>query len=853
MRNNELRASLIKHAKTVSATVTACVTILLILQPWRHAVEHRSQDAQHTASLSTAVDTAPEQAQPSPTQATPQVQVTAEKKPAAAPETSAPETAQATTPAGPEPADKPEPELAAAESSAEDQDGGPDTGGEIRLAARSASPASVPLPEKPETEIAAQLPEEEPGIIPLPVKRDGVAITIATAPDDPDTLENQALEPLLAYKVSNDDIERLKDFVKLTYKQKYSQARPLIEKMEDPVAAKFALWYYYRKRAPDTTADEIIAFLDDNPRWPSRDVLEESAEDALFWREEDPKRILAYFKDKQPTSGVGFAALGTALIETGDKKKGAEHIRKAWRKYPLTAAIEKRIRKLRVLDADDHRARADYLLMQDNRRYIGAVKRVLPQIDKKWKKSLKARIATVKRARNAGTLLTHLDPKIKREPPVLFARIQWLRRADNDKKVWSLLRSAPKSAEKLVDPNEWWDEREIQVRLAMNEGKFKTAYALAAGHGEGLDHWDLSDAEFLAGWIALRFLNRPKDAHKHFSAASAAGGLPKRRSRAAYWLGRTELELGNKTAATARFAEGAQHHHTFYGQLAHQMIASSAAKVAYRPFVRPTDREIEGFAKQDVMKAVILTHKADFENLMSVFLYDLARDIESAPEMTLLCELAAQIAPRNRAVRMAKIAINRDFPVEQYAYPNALPVFKTLAEGEEIDNALIHALTRQESEFNTSIVSSAGAVGLMQLLPSTAKMVARWHGEKYSKKNLSADPAYNVSLGTAFLHRLISNYDGSYMMALAGYNAGPGRIRQWVRKFGDPREEKVDPIDWIERIPYNETRNYVHKILESAQVYRSRLRGKQTPLQLAEDLHRGRKDKPKFLHGVASN
>jgi soluble lytic murein transglycosylase len=202
---------------------------------------------------------------------------------------------------------------------------------------------------------------------------------------------------------------------------------------------------------------------------------------------------------------------------------------------------------------------------------------------------------------------------------------------------------------------------------------------------------------------------------------------------------------------------------------------------------------------------------------------------------------------------MAKIAINRDFPVEQYAYPNALPDFKTLAEGEEIDNALIHALTRQESEFNTSIVSSAGAVGLMQLLPSTAKMVAKWHGETYSKKNLSADPAYNVSLGTAFLHRLISNYDGSYMMALAGYNAGPGRIRQWVRKFGDPREVSVDPIDWIERIPFTETRDYVHKIMESAQVYRSRLRGDHAPLQLAEDLHRGRKDKPKFLHGVASN
>jgi soluble lytic murein transglycosylase len=815
MRNKELRASLIKHAKTVSATVTACVTILLVLQPWRPVSDRRSEEAQYTASLSSAVDeNAPVTAEPAPARIVPD-----------------PVDATEAPPAG------------------DATDGSPDTGGEIRLAARSPSPASVPLPEK--LEEPEQLEDE--GLIPLPQKRQAGSIAVPQPEQVAGSLANKALAPLFAYKAPKSDVEKLKSFVKLTYQRKFSNARPLMEDMSDPIARKFARWYYYRTKAPDTTPEEIIAFLEENPRWPSRDLLQESAEDALFWREQDPKRVIAYFADQQPASGVGFAALGTALIETGEKDKGTEHIRKAWRKYPLTQAIEKKIRKLRVLNADDHRARADYLLMQDNKRYVSAVNRVLPQIDKKWKASIKARIATVKRAKNAGTLLTRLDPKIKLEPPVLFARIQWLRRADNDKKVWSLLRSAPKSAEKLVDPAAWWKERQIQVRLALNSGKVKTAYAIASGHGDGLPHWDLSDAEFLAGWIALRFLDRPKDAGKHFTAAVAAGGLPKRRSRAAYWLGRTELDLDDVTAATARFAEAAQHHHTFYGQLAHQMIASTDAKVAFRALVRPTEREIENFAANDVMKAIVLTQQADFENLMSVFLYDLARDIESAPEMTLLCELASQIAPTNRAVRMAKIAINRDFPVEQYAYPNALPDFKTLAEGEEIDNALIHALTRQESEFNTSIVSSAGAVGLMQLLPSTAKMVAKWHGETYSKKNLSADPAYNVSLGTAFLHRLISNYDGSYMMALAGYNAGPGRIRQWVRKFGDPREVSVDPIDWIERIPFTETRDYVHKIMESAQVYRSRLRGDHAPLQLAEDLHRGRKDKPKFLHGVASN
>ncbi len=706
---------------------------------------------------------------------------------------------------------------------------------EIRLARRSSKRSAVPLPEKDER-VAMPVPDKRN--LPAPASADE---TKAEPPAEPKAkapvmppptgrLEKSdgdaVLAPLLAYAVSDDDVEGLKEFVKLAYAEKYSDARDEMKKLTDPVAVKFAHWYYYRKKAPDTTVDEIVAFLEENPRWPDRETLQDGVEDALFWREDDPKRVIAYFNGRPPVSGAGKAALGAALIAENRAEEGKILVREAWRKYPLTKAIEKKIRKLRVLNAEDHRLRADYLLMQDNKSYIKAAKRLLPLIDKKWTDAVKAHIATVERSKRAGGLLSRLDSKIKVDPAVLFARIQWLRRAGRDEKVWSLLRSAPKTSEKLVDPEEWWAARDSQVRLALNDERPKTAYAIAKDHGGGLEHWDLSDAEFLAGWIALRFLDKPEVARKHLLASAAAGGLPKRRARAGYWLGRTELALGDERAAIGRFAEAAQHHHTFYGQLAHQMIASTGAKVSFRTFVRPTQHEIDSFASQDVMKAIVLAQKADFENLQSLFLYDLARQIESAPEMILLCELAIRVAPRHRAVRMAKVAMNRGFPVEDYAYPDALPEFKVLADGEAIENALVHALTRQESEFNPAIVSSAGAVGLMQLLPSTAKMVARQYDLKFSKKKLSDDPAYNVALGTAFLQRLIHNYDGSYIMALAGYNAGPGRIRQWVKQFGDPRDKEVDPIDWIERIPFTETREYVHKIMESAQVYRTRLQGR---------------------------
>jgi soluble lytic murein transglycosylase len=273
------------------------------------------------------------------------------------------------------------------------------------------------------------------------------------------------------------------------------------------------------------------------------------------------------------------------------------------------------------------------------------------------------------------------------------------------------------------------------------------------------------------------------------------------------------------------------------------MAEPKTSQFALRPHARPVAADIRSFTRNPVLKALGAANKAGLDDLVPVFLVELTRNITSAPEMTLLCELSQRLTDTHRAVRYAKIAMNRGFPVEQYAYPDVLPDFKLLpSSGGDLEEPLIHALTRQESEFNPTIVSSAGAVGLMQLLPSTAKEVAKAHDIKFEKKKLSSDPSYNLSLGSAFLQRLIRSYNGSYIMALAAYNAGPGRVRQWTAQFGDPRDKKVDPIDWIERIPFKETREYVLKIMESAQVYRARLNRNGDALRLAQDLHRGRPD-----------
>jgi soluble lytic murein transglycosylase len=655
---------------------------------------------------------------------------------------------------------------------------------------------------------------------------------------------DDALKPLLAYDLSGEDIKNLKEVVRLVQRDEFSAARPAIGKISDAGAKKLAVWYYYRAGASDATAEEITAFRESNALWPDRDVLEQRAEEALFWRETNPKKILAYFQERRPVSGPGKAALGGALIATGKAEDGKALIRTAWREHYLTPAIESRLKDnfAETLRPEDHKARLDWLLVKNRKSDLKTIERLVPLVDKKWEPAIQAQIASIKGEKNAATLLDKLDGGLKNDPAVLLARIVQARKADKEETVWELLRAAPTDASRLVSPMTWWDHRASQIRNALNNGNAKTAYALARGHGGELPAEESADAEFLAGWISLRFLNDAKTAHKHLLASAAAGGLPKHRARANYWLGRSELVLGDKRSATTRFAEAAQYTHTFYGQLSRQMAEPKAVPYTMRPYARPSKADIRSFTRNPALIALAAANKADLEGLVPVFLDDLARQITEAPDMTLACELAARITGAHRAVRMAKIAMNRGFPVELYAYPDVLPEFKSLSSAKDLEEPLLHALTRQESEFNPTIVSSAGAIGLMQLLPSTAKEVAKAHEVKFDKKKLSSDPSYNLSLGSAFLHRLISSYDGSYVMALAAYNAGPGRVRQWVRQLGDPRDKKVDPIDWIERIPFTETREYVLKIMESSQVYRARLGRNTDALRLAQDLHRGRSD-----------
>ncbi len=447
----------------------------------------------------------------------------------------------------------------------------------------------------------------------------------------------------------------------------------------------------------------------------------------------------------------------------------------------------------------------------------------------------------VKRGANAGKLLAALPASATDgDVGLLYNRIQWLRRKDRDEEAWKMLLDAPSEPAKLIDPDGWWSERRLNCRIALNAGQPRIAYNIAAKHGP-ISGDAYVEAEFLAGWIALRFLNEPKDALGHFLALRAAAKGSKNLALAEYWLGRTSLALGDGGSALVHFHAAAKYPQYFYGQLGRQALDAKPANLAVTPTPLPTDADIQSFLANDAVRAIGIA-LAERHGARDAAILPRAGAPADRSRARSCCSPSSPSsrATRRSRLRLAKIAFNRDLPVGDYALPiGVLPEFKSLLT-DRVDPALVHALSRQESEFNAGAKSPVGASGLMQLMPGTAKAVAKAYKVKFAPAQLT-NPTYNVQLGEAHLRDLIDSYS---RLLLSG-----ARRLQCRRRPGAGVDEglrrsarcaHVDPIDWIERIPFTETRDYVKKIMETLQLYRSRLAGSEKALQLVQDLNRGR-------------
>jgi len=646
------------------------------------------------------------------------------------------------------------------------------------------------------------------------------------------------LNPLLEYALSAGDEANLRTAISASDKGDAHGAFAATARIDDDAARKFATWYIYRSGGG--SAELIEAFRTANQDWPALEELRGRAEATLFL-DDAVEQTKTFFATSPPMTGIGKAALASALIKEGNDAAAKLLIASAWRDHKLSEPVEKKIldRFGTMLTSEDHHARIDRLLYKDDPGVADTVLRVAKLLPPDEQQKVSARIAILKRNDGAGSLLDALpESTTAGDVGLLFNRIQWLRRNHRDEEAWKLLLSAPSDPDKLLDAESWWIERRLNCRAALNAGQSRIAYEIAVTHGLTSGEAYV-EAEFLVGWIALRFLNEPNTALGHFLAARIKARSSKTIALTEYWLGRTRAALGDSGSAANDFRVAALYPQYFYGQLARQVFDERPTLAL--PTEAPSPADIQRFLANDAVRAIAVAHAVEMDQVTPQFFLTQARQLKSPGEIVLLAELAKATGKPKLALTLAKIAFNRDMPVGEYALPlGVLPEFNSLL-AEHVDPALVHALSRQESEFKADAKSSVGATGLMQLMPPTARVVCKQYNVKYEAAQLTK-PVYNIQLGEAFLGDLIHSYSGSYLLALAAYNAGGGRVQEWTKQFGDPRNPDVDPIDWIERIPFTETRNYVKKIMETLQLYRSRL-GDDAALQLVQDLNRGRVSK----------
>ena len=383
------------------------------------------------------------------------------------------------------------------------------------------------------------------------------------------------------------------------------------------------------------------------------------------------------------------------------------------------------------------------------------------------------------------------------------------------------------------------------ARDALKARQYQRAYDIVVHHGltSGTDY---VDAQFLAGWIALRFLHEPALAERHFRTLAQNVGYPISRARANYWLARANEALGKTGEAVAYYRVAAKESGTFYGQLA-------LARIEDHPILHVADASGDdaaaraALAKDGRVYAMRVTADLGQKDLLRAFANQVARDNPDPAKLRALAALMFELGDRAGSVRIAKQASYTGAMILTYLHP-VIPLARFPGAGSAPEPAMVLGLIRQETEFDPDAVSGAGARGLMQLMPASARAAASRYGLSYDLNALTSDPAYNMQLGMGEFATYLDDWNGSYILSIASYNAGENRVREWVATYGDPRSPATDPIDWIELIPFGETRNYVQRVLENTEVYRNRLAGGDKPLMILADLYRPNAPNAPVLH-----
>ncbi len=635
-------------------------------------------------------------------------------------------------------------------------------------------------------------------------------------------------KPLIAGKdIKKDAVKKSKFYSKKDFslakkaisemkKAKWPNALKTAKKAKDKTIYNFIQWRHLLTKGNKASFYEYKTFLDKNENYPRIGRVKYLAEHKLSTDTIDPKKIIEWFGPNDPLSGFGRMILGESFILNGNTQKGISLIKEGWITAELSKSELRFYRKKfkKYLNADDYIKRADYLAW--NNKYWD-LKRLLRYLPKDYELLYTARQLLMSKSYGVDNAISKVPAKFKNDAGLNYDRLKWRRKRGRVDSSVEILLKIKNTKNYLVRPDKWWIEREIISRSLIYKKKYELAYKISSNHAL-TDGPEYAAAEWMSGWIALSFLNDPLLAKDHFENFYNNVGYPISTSRGAYWLAKTYQKLGKEDLAKEWFEKSSKFLTTYYGQLSFMELYPD------KKFELSKDMEIskdykDYFFKQELVKTVYLLDELDEDKYSKHILRHLANDdIDNGSEI-LAAELATNINRFDFAIQIAKIASYEKRFHNKFNYP--IISTPNYINGRKIpETAFILSIIRQESEFDLSANSHAGAKGLMQLMPYTAKVVAKQANLPYSKSRLTKDAEYNINLGSHYIAGLILEYDGAYPFAIAAYNAGPKRVRYWKKINKNPQKKQINYVDWIELIKFKETRNYVQRVLENYNVYR---------------------------------
>ena len=636
--------------------------------------------------------------------------------------------------------------------------------------------------------------------------------------------------------LSDVDVLWTRSALKAAASSQWKTAGRFAARIKNPIAKKLLAWQQLSQGAAGITFAEVDAFLKENSDWPGRRSLLRQAE-RLLPLDMAAEDIFVWFGGREPASAAGRMRLGAAHIVVGETGKGREMIRRAWIDGNFSKSDAKVLyrRFRRYFNQADHIARMDRLLWDGK---VWAARRLIYKVPRDWQRLAQARYSLRRRTGNVDYLISKVPNEMQKHLGLVYERLRWRRRKGKDS-AFEMLKALP---DELPRPELWWREKASLARLALRKGHITQAYNLAKSHGLQPGSAAYADAEWLAGWIALRFLKEHAEARTHFKRMHAAVEYPISRARAAYWAGRAAEAQKGETAsevAITWYRKAAAHPLTYHGQLAFGRLKPNASlTLPASEFDEISKETAQEFFENELVGVVEILHDVGQHELMWPFIRKLY-SITGDPGWRGLTGRLARVNGRaDLAVRVAKRAVRDGMALLDLGYPTLEPpALPKTATSRAPEVSLTLAVIRQESAFRIDAKSHAQARGLMQIIPPTARRVSKGLRLRYSKSRLVSDQKFNLILGQSYLGDLIEDYKGSYVLALAAYNAGPQRVKRWIKAHGDPRVSEIDAIDWIEMIPFSETRNYVQRVLENLQIYRLRLAETEVALGIAEDLH----------------